>query len=408
MATENVNVIVSAQDKATPVLQSIQKNASGIFGGISASAVALAGTIAGFAAGLYSVVQAASESQKEMAVVDGILKTLNGSFDENQRLVNEAAAAAAKLGFDDEEAAKATAVLYQRTGDWNETLKLNALAMDLARAKNIDLTTASNAVGAVLSGNTKILKQFGITVDETKKPMDMLAEMQTKVAGQADGFSKTFAGQMEILSVNWGNFKELVGAPMIQILTDVIMKFNDMATLYIPILESKVQSLTMWLKENKDIFDFLGKIIGGTFRFAIESVRVIFESLNITLKAVKQTFDDIGKAIDFVVQKAASAVQSVTGVTNSIGSKFNLGNYFSQGGVVPQYLAVGGYARGTDTVPAMLTPGEIVLNAAQQKNVASKMGSITININGPVSSRDVAEEYGNLIIKQLQFHAKAV
>ncbi len=35
-------------------------------------------------------------------------------------------------------------------------------------------------------------------------------------------------------------------------------------------------------------------------------------------------------------------------------------------------------------------------------------GGITININGPVSSRDVAEEYGNLIIKQLQFHTKAV
>lgn len=42
--------------------------------------------------------------------------------------------------------------------------------------------------------------------------------------------------------------------------------------------------------------------------------------------------------------------------------------YNSQGGLIPQYLASGGsakfmMARGTDTVPAMLTPGEYVVNA---------------------------------------------
>jgi hypothetical protein len=33
----------------------------------------------------------------------------------------------------------------------------------------------------------------------------------------------------------------------------------------------------------------------------------------------------------------------------------------SMGGIVPNYYAVGGYAKGTDTVPAMLTPGEFVV-----------------------------------------------
>jgi hypothetical protein len=31
------------------------------------------------------------------------------------------------------------------------------------------------------------------------------------------------------------------------------------------------------------------------------------------------------------------------------------------GGLVPKYLSAGGFARGTDTVPAMLTPGEFVV-----------------------------------------------
>lgn len=51
---------------------------------------------------------------------------------------------------------------------------------------------------------------------------------------------------------------------------------------------------------------------------------------------------------------------------------------FADGGVVP------GTDRGQgDTVPAMLTPGEVILNQAQQENLTSNMGT-TINIQGNV------------------------
>ena len=36
-----------------------------------------------------------------------------------------------------------------------------------------------------------------------------------------------------------------------------------------------------------------------------------------------------------------------------------------------------------DTVPAMLTPGEVILNQAQQENLTSNMGT-TVNIQGNV------------------------
>jgi|9_EtaG_2_1085328.scaffolds.fasta_scaffold00326_21 hypothetical protein len=51
---------------------------------------------------------------------------------------------------------------------------------------------------------------------------------------------------------------------------------------------------------------------------------------------------------------------------------------FQDGGIVP------GTDRGQgDTVPAMLTPGEVILNQAQQQNLASNMGT-TVNIQGNV------------------------
>lgn len=50
------------------------------------------------------------------------------------------------------------------------------------------------------------------------------------------------------------------------------------------------------------------------------------------------------------------------------GGRFGI-QYESKGGLInPKYFAMGGFARGTDTVPAMLTPGEYVVN----RNATSK------------------------------------
>ena len=60
--------------------------------------------------------------------------------------------------------------------------------------------------------------------------------------------------------------------------------------------------------------------------------------------------------------------------------------------LVPKF-AEGGIVQGSgnqDTVPAMLTPGEVILNQAQQENLTSNMG-VTVNISGGV----VDESYVN-------------
>jgi hypothetical protein len=58
---------------------------------------------------------------------------------------------------------------------------------------------------------------------------------------------------------------------------------------------------------------------------------------------------------------AADALRRLTsGYSLSAAEKKVLG--MSSGGMVPKYFSVGGFAKGTDTVPAMLTPGEFVMN----------------------------------------------
>ena len=50
----------------------------------------------------------------------------------------------------------------------------------------------------------------------------------------------------------------------------------------------------------------------------------------------------------------------------------------SYGGMVPRYMATGGKAIGSDTVPAMLTPGEFVMN----KGATKAFGPMLAAMNG--------------------------
>ena len=89
--------------------------------------------------------------------------------------------------------------------------------------------------------------------------------------------------------------------------------------------------------------------------------------------------------------KAIANAQSPLSLGVASGkSTFQL-KYGSKGGLVPRYFASGGYARGTDTVPSMLTPGEFVMSKyavdkygvenMQSINSGSSIGDSVYNYN---------------------------
>ena len=71
------------------------------------------------------------------------------------------------------------------------------------------------------------------------------------------------------------------------------------------------------------------------------------------------------KAAD--TEKTAAALRQLTsGGSLSADQRKRLG--MSTGGLVPKYFVSGGFAKGTDTVPAMLTPGEFVMSRYAVRN----------------------------------------
>lgn len=213
----DLQVVITAVDEASSKLESIGKTAGAlgkqftIAGGLLAGALGLA-------------VKQASDAQIAIAKVDATLSTMGQAGLKAREGILKAGEATQKLGFDNEEASVSIAKFFQRTGDLTTAIKLNALAMDLARAKSIDLTTASTLVGQVLAGNGKVLKAYGIDIKESATPLEALGELQAKVANQATGFAKTFAGASAILKQNVDDLTKKIGAQLLPVLTQFIQK----------------------------------------------------------------------------------------------------------------------------------------------------------------------------------------
>jgi hypothetical protein len=105
----------------------------------------------------------------------------------------------------------------------------------------------------------------------------------------------------------------------------------------------------------------------GTAGLTAEQAKV----LNIGMSATIAAGNTIGGwASTIAGGQSPTAGQSAKSSTPTVSSMNNTGmsNYtflkslgLSTGGIVPKYFAAGGFAMGTDTIPAMLTPGEFVI-----------------------------------------------
>lgn len=136
----------------------------------------------------------------------------------------------AKLGFGTVETANAYASLITATGSQTESTKLLSLAEDLARYKHEDLGTAATVLDRATQGSTKAFKELGITLDAHLPKNQAIAaafdQLQAKIGGQAVAYTKTFSGQMEVLTAQAKSFAEQLGTVLIPILQAVIGFFQ--------------------------------------------------------------------------------------------------------------------------------------------------------------------------------------
>jgi TP901 family phage tail tape measure protein len=194
-------------------------------------------------------------------------------------------------------------------------------------------------------------------------------------------------------------------------------------------LQDQLKANKEWLDNNARSLDELQKKI-GTLRTdganqqlqnaidkSKEADKVLadlttrYEGLGGAVNAVKDQFKDWGDVAVGAINKVIDKID------DSDFGKFMNKKFFSEGGIATNYKAKGGtvYAangfvpRGTDTVPAMLTPGEMVLTKGQQgqlfRMLQGRSGAgandggttVEINVGTMIASRGEQRQFARLI-----------
>ena len=106
---------------------------------------------------------------------------------------------------------------------------------------------------------------------------------------------------------------------------------------------------------------------GQSAKDAMKSV-VRAESMEAVAGYISSVLKTVPFPINLVLAAGAGAV-----VSSAIDRNLSM---FADGGVVPGNPSAG------DSVPSLLTPGEVILNASQQQGLLSGMGGVTVNIQG--------------------------
>jgi hypothetical protein len=267
-----------------------------------------------------------------------------------------------------------------------------------------DLTKATFTWSAALGSVSDILGhvggQFGqiagIAARAGKSIIDNLASGNVWGAVIAGA-----TAAVEIIGKLWDKVRQIFGGPS----KDELAARDEFAKSF----DSTSQALDVLSKQLSDA--------GHGGEEARVLIQALFDATHVSAAAVDAALKAINDRIAQGANTASSAVSDVTkNVTDLNSAVANIPNnpyadwnvpaavsdpssYGSTGGMVMasgiQHFARGGRVlpfRGTDTVPAMLTPGEMVLTKAQQREAfGSSSGTTTIVVQSVLDGRVVSE-----------------
>lgn len=176
----------------------------------------LVGALQGAAVGqlldtMGTLVKMGQQAQVQEARLRQSVISTGASWNDYAKVLERVIAARRVFAFTDSQQQAALSLLIQMTGSVEEAINREGLAMDLARAKNIDLVTAATYLGKVNSEQVAILKRLGITLGDNATEEEALAAVHAQTSDQALAYSRLDIAATERRENAWNNTKEAIG-----------------------------------------------------------------------------------------------------------------------------------------------------------------------------------------------------
>lgn len=255
----------TAASQAVAEAKSAAKSASGSISSVFSSVKGLTGAVKGLAGtfGIALSVAALVKFGKECVNLGSDLQEVQNvvqvTFGEMTSQVDAFARSAIKNYGISETAAKnymgtlgamSQAFGFSTAEAYEQAEALTALAGDMASFYNKTTDETYNALRAVYSGETEVLKQYGVVMTETalnefalakgmgktvnqmseqEKVSLRLAFVQDRLSASVGDFQRTqdgWANQTRVLSLQWESFKATIGQGLINVLTPIVQWLN--------------------------------------------------------------------------------------------------------------------------------------------------------------------------------------
>lgn len=200
-----------------------------------------------------------------------------------------------RKGFTDDQIRDSLQQLIAATGDYDESTRRQALALDLARGANIDLGMASKLLGKITDENVQVFKKMGITLADGATEADALAAVQAKFGGQAETYARSTAGQFEASKIAMAEAREEIGYYLLPVMAKLGTVF---ATEVLPRLSTFIEYIGTHIvpkvKEVVEIFEtklvpaFVAHVMPHVAEF-IELMKEVGEELHHVAESIIAT-----------------------------------------------------------------------------------------------------------------------
>jgi len=219
--------------------------------------VALTGFGATVTGALALTVKSAAEEEAGIIKLTQALDNVGVAYDDvRESLEANIDATQQKTSIADSAQRESLQRLLEVTGDYQRSLDLLPLALDMAAAKGMDAASASEIIGRVAAGNTTILSRYGIQLKEGATATEALGALQQKFGGQAEAYGQSVAGQFALIKNNIGDLMESIGTTVLPIIRDFFTNT----------LNPLIQKLKAWADEHPNLIKqivILAGVVGG-------------------------------------------------------------------------------------------------------------------------------------------------